>query len=108
MPDTLNADDQPAGSMGQVDLVSGEKVALRLWRDEERSVVPIVSRRRYETVGYVIAGSADLTIEGTTVRLSPGDSWLVPAGAEHSYTVIDRFTAVEATAPPAPANGEDE
>jgi len=33
-----------------------------------------------ETVGYVIAGRAELTIEGQTIRLESGDSWLIPAG----------------------------
>jgi hypothetical protein len=29
----------------------------------------------------------------------------VPAGAMHRYTIIERFTAVEATAPPAEVHG---
>ena len=40
--------------------------------------------------------------------LEPGDSWLVPAGAEHSYQITDAFTAIEATSPPAHAHGRDE
>jgi quercetin dioxygenase-like cupin family protein len=43
-----------------------------------------------------------------TVKLEPGDSWLVPANAEHSYRILETFTAVEATAPPAQAHGRDE
>ncbi len=35
------------------------------------------------------------------MRLEPGDSWLVPAGAEHTYRILETFTAVEATSPPA-------
>jgi quercetin dioxygenase-like cupin family protein len=35
------------------------------------------------------------------VKLEPGASWLVPAGAEHSYRILETFTAVEATSPPA-------
>jgi len=38
--------------------------------------------------------------KGKTVMLEPGDSWLVPAGAEHAYRILSEFTAVEATAPP--------
>ena len=57
--------------------------------------------RPYETVGYVISGRAELTVGGETVTLELGDSWLVPAEAEHTYTILEEFTAVEATAPPA-------
>jgi mannose-6-phosphate isomerase-like protein (cupin superfamily) len=62
----------------------------------------------YETVGYVISGRAKLELEGQTLNLRAGDSWLVPAGAMHRYTIIEPFTAVEATAPPAEVHGRDE
>jgi hypothetical protein len=62
----------PRGAMGQVYLTSGKRVAMRLWRDEPpRTDKPSV-RRDYETVGYVIAGRAELTVEGQTLRLEPG------------------------------------
>lgn len=32
---------------------------------------------------------------------------LVPAGAEHEYKIVERFTAIEATAPPAEIHGRD-
>ena len=53
------------------------------------------------------AGRATLELEGQTLNLKPGDSWLVPAGATHHYTIIEPFTAVEATAPPAEVHGRD-
>jgi quercetin dioxygenase-like cupin family protein len=64
--------------------------------------------RDYETVGYVISGRAELRLEGQTLMLEAGDSWLVPPGAEHSYTILEPFTAIEATAPPAQVHGRDE
>ena len=42
------------------------------------------------------------------VRLEPGDSWVVPHGAEHSYKIVETFSAVEATSPPAEVHGRDE
>jgi hypothetical protein len=33
---------------------------------------------------------------------------MVPAGARHTYRILESFTAVEATAPPAQAHGRDE
>jgi|SRR5215213_266595 len=103
----ISSASSPKGEMGQVNLASGKRVSLRLWRDEEPQAKDAV-RRNYETVGYVISGRAELTVEGQTIRLEPGDSWLVPAGAEHSYRIIETFTAVEATAPPAQVHGRDQ
>ena len=96
----------PGGDMGQKYLVSGKRVSMRLWR-EERTQSGAETKRDYETVGYVISGRAELELEGQNIRLDPGDSWLVPAGARHSYRIIDAFTAVEATAPPAEVHGRD-
>jgi quercetin dioxygenase-like cupin family protein len=42
------------------------------------------------------------------VFLEAGDSWVVPKGAKHSYKILESFTAVEATSPPAQAHGRDE
>jgi len=96
----------PKGEMGQIYLVSGKRVSMRLWSDEPPQSKEAV-RRDYETVGYVIAGRAELTIEQQTIKLEPGDSWLVPANSEHSYRILEKFTAVEATAPPAQVHGRD-
>src|SRR3954469_5022067 len=49
-----------------------------------------------------------LEIKGQTIRLEPGDSWLVPPNAEHTYRILETFTAAEATAPPAQVHGRDE
>ena len=57
----------PKGEMGQIYLASGKRVSLRLWRDEEPQAKQSV-RRDYETVGYVIAGRAELRLEGQTVE----------------------------------------
>jgi quercetin dioxygenase-like cupin family protein len=97
----------PSGPDGQVYLASGKRVAMRMWRDEAPQSSKAATRRDYETVGFVISGRARLTIEGQTVLLEPGDSWLVPAGSEHHYEILEPFTAVEATAPPAQVHGRD-
>jgi quercetin dioxygenase-like cupin family protein len=62
---------------------------------------------RLRNVGYVISGRATLDLEGQTLNLKDGDSWLVPAGAMHQYKILERFTAVEATSPPAEVHGRD-
>ena len=69
----VSSQSSPKGKMGQVYLASGKRVSMRLWRDEEPQAKNAV-RRDYETVGYVISGLAELTIEGQAIRLEPGDS----------------------------------
>ncbi len=97
----------PRGPEGQKYLASGIHVSMRLWEDEQAGAPKPPSRREYETVGYVIRGRAELHLEGQKVVLEPGDSWVVPKGAEHSYTILEPFTAVEATYPPAVVHGRD-
>lgn len=98
----------PHGEMGQVYLASGKGVSMRLWRNEPSNETKPEETRAYETVGYVIEGTAELHLEGQLVRLEPGDSWLVPQGASHTYKILEAFTAVEATHPPAEVKGRDE
>lgn len=111
MPDTtvtkVSGEQSPGGPEGEVYLASGKRLAMRLWRGEAPTE-GTPRRRDYETVGYVVSGRAELVTEGQTVRLEPGDSWVVPAGAEHSYRILEAFTAVEATSPPAQVHGRDD
>lgn len=104
----VSARTAPRGALGQRYLGSGRRLSMRLWEDEPAGEAKAPSRRDYETVGYVIKGAAELNLEGQTIRLEPGDSWLVPPGSEHSYRILEPFTAVEATAPPAQVRGRDE
>jgi quercetin dioxygenase-like cupin family protein len=104
----INSAYSPKGEMGQKYLASGKKVAMRLWEEEPANESKPEAKREYETVGYVIEGRAELHLEGQTVLLEPGDSWAVPEGASHTYKVLEPFTAVEATCPPAQVHGRDE
>src|SRR4029078_3800592 len=111
MPDTtikkVEADTSPKGDMGQRYLVAGKRVSMRLWIDEPGGKLKAPTKRENETGGGVFARSAKLDLEGQTLNLKRGDSWLVPAGAMHQYTILEPFTAVEATAPPAEVHGRD-
>ena len=103
----VDGERSPVGRAGQRYLASGVRLSMRLWLDEEPGEKEAV-RRDYETVGYVLKGRAELTLEGQAVRLEAGDSWVVPHGAEHSYRILETFSAVEATSPPAEVHGRDE
>jgi quercetin dioxygenase-like cupin family protein len=98
----------PHGEMGQKYLASGVQVAMRLWENQEPGSDIKEHTREYETVGYVVRGRAELHLEGQMLLLEKGDSWVVPKGARHTYKILETFTAVEATSPPAHAHGRDE
>ena len=98
----------PHGPMGEKYLASGVHVAMRLWESVQAGTESSTERERdYEIVGYVIAGRAELHVEGQMVLLEPGNSYIVPRGARHFYRVLDPLTAVEATSPPYQVHGRD-
>lgn len=68
----------PRGPEGERYLASGVRVSMRLW-DADGPGDRAESTRRYEVVGYVLKGRAELHIEGQLVLLQPGDSYVVPA-----------------------------
>ncbi len=103
----VDAEHAPKGPQGQRYLATGRALSMRLWDGVAAGDSSEPVRREYETVGFVVAGSAELTLEGQTVRLEPGNSWIVPKGAEHSYRIRETFTAVEATHPPAEFHDRD-
>jgi quercetin dioxygenase-like cupin family protein len=105
--DKVNEGSALRGEMGQKYLASGESVSMRLWDGEEPGEPKPEAARPYETVGYVIGGRAELRLEGETIPLAAGDSWTVPKGATHTYVILEAFTAVEATSPPAEVQGRD-
>ncbi len=104
----VSSEASPHGDMGQIYLASGKGISMRLWRNEPPGEPKPEVSREYETVGYVLSGRAELHLEGQMVLLKPGDSWLVPKDASHTYKILETFTAVEATHPPAEVKGRDE
>ena len=110
-PDTtikkIDSAHSPRGAMGQTYLASGVTIAMRLWQAEEPGERSPMHSRPYETVGYVISGRAELHSEGQMVTLAKGDSWVVPKGANHAYKILEPFTAIEATHPPAQVDERD-
>lgn len=103
----IDSSHSPHGEMGQTYLASGVSLAMRLWDGVEPGKDKPERVREYETVGYVIDGRAELHVEGQVVLLEKGNSWVVPKGAKHTYRILERFTAVEATHPPAHVHDRD-
>ncbi len=95
----------PKGPAGEKFLASGKHVAMRLWENEQPGEPKAPSAADYETVGYVLGGKAELHLAGQVVLLEAGNSWVVPKGAEHTYKILESFSAVEATSPPSQMHG---
>jgi quercetin dioxygenase-like cupin family protein len=102
----IDSSHSPRGADGQRYLASGVRVSMRLWQ-EEPGAPPVETARDYEVVGYVLKGRAELHVEGQVVILGSGDSYVVPRGARHSYRILEAFSTVEATSPPAQVHGRD-
>jgi quercetin dioxygenase-like cupin family protein len=103
----VSSQGSPKGALGQKYLATGVAMGMRLWEDVKAGEKQEAHARDYETIGYVIKGKAELHIEGQKVLLEPGDSWIVPKGAEHYYRITEPFTAVEVTHPPAHIHDRD-
>ncbi|MGH7926458.1 MAG: cupin domain-containing protein [Candidatus Binatia bacterium] len=104
----VNSGSSPKGAMGQKYLACGVSLAMRLWENVEPGKEHPPTERDYETAGYVIKGRAELHLGEQLLILEPGDSWIVPRGAPHSYRILEPFTTIEATHPPAVIHGRDE
>jgi quercetin dioxygenase-like cupin family protein len=98
----------PVGPDGQKYLASSVHMGMRLWDEVPSDNPKPHATRDYETIGYVIKGRAELEVEGQTVKLEAGDSWVVPKGARHTYRITEPFTAVETTHPPSHVHGRDD
>ena len=78
----VQASSSPRGEMGQKYLVAGKRVSMRLWIDEPGGKLKGPTSRDYETVGYVISGSAKLDLEGQTLNLKAGDFLVGPGRSQ--------------------------
>ncbi|MBV8213645.1 MAG: cupin domain-containing protein [Verrucomicrobia bacterium] len=112
MPDKsitkVSSEYAPKGAAGQKYLAAGVNLSMRLWQKESLAEDKPETVRDYETIGFVLEGKAELYIEGQRVLLEPGDSWVVPKEAKHRYKILDTFTAIEVTSPPAEVHARDQ
>jgi quercetin dioxygenase-like cupin family protein len=46
-----------------------------------------------------VSGTLRLTIGADTFEVSPGDSWCIPGGVEHSAFVVEDAVAIEVYSP---------
>lgn len=104
----VDSQHSPTGPEGEKYLASGTHIAMRMWENEQPGEPKAPATRPYETVGYVLSGRAELHLAGQMVVLEPGNSWVVPKNTEHTYKILESFSAIEATSPPAQVHGREE
>jgi quercetin dioxygenase-like cupin family protein len=90
----------PRGSKGEHLLVNGERMAMRLWMNEEAGTIKPEHANPYEYVAYIVSGRMRITIDGHSFEAGAGDSYCVPANAKYTLEVLEEATIVEATSPP--------
>lgn len=71
----------------------GEKMLISVV-DFEANVVAPAHSHPHEQTGTVIFGDFELTINGQTRRLKPGDTFIIPGGVEHGARSGDVPTRV--------------
>lgn len=62
-----------------------------------------------EQIGYVLSGKVEITIDGLTKTLGPGDAYRIPPNAPHGFTVLteQRLEILEVFCPPKEENRTD-
>ncbi|MBC7264595.1 MAG: cupin domain-containing protein [Chloroflexi bacterium] len=78
---------------------TGERTMVTLMTFKKGQEVG-VHRHTHEQAGYCIQGRFLLTINDVEALIEPGDSYVIPSGAPHSYRVLGDALAVEVFSPP--------
>ena len=80
-------------------LTDGERMMLCEIRMDAGAVVPLHTHP-HEQTGYLVAGRCRFQIGAEVRELSPGDTWMVPGGAEHEATALDDSVFIDVFSPP--------
>lgn len=96
----LRGENIEEGPLGDLQLVQGENLGLRMWKDQTTDK-KAERTRPYEIVGYVAKGEMTVIIDGHPEELVEGDSFVIPPNTSHAYSIPIKATVIEATSPPA-------
>lgn len=67
--------------------VHSDKLTLANWRIKQDAVLPEHSHPQ-EQISQVLAGELEITMQGETYRLTPGQVLLIPSGVVHSGRAV--------------------
>ena len=79
-------------------LVHGEKTLLAEFHLKKGKILPAHTHPNEQT-GYLIEGKLRFTVEGEIFDTAAGDSWCIPADAEHSAEVLEDSLVIEIFSP---------
>ncbi len=79
-------------------LVHGEKTLLTEFHLQAGEYLPR-HKHIYEQTGYLVSGAIVLFVEDATFSAEPGDSWCIPANAEHGAKIVEDSVAIEVFSP---------
>jgi quercetin dioxygenase-like cupin family protein len=79
-------------------LVYGDKSLMTEFSLKKGCKLPLHSHP-HEQTGYLVSGSISLMIGGEVFKTSPGDSWCIPGGVEHSAEIHEDSVAIEVFSP---------
>jgi quercetin dioxygenase-like cupin family protein len=79
-------------------LVYGERTLMSGFRLEKGRTLPRHAHP-YEQTGYLVSGRMQLSIGEKTFETEPGDSWCIPADAEHGAVILEDSVVIEVFSP---------
>jgi len=88
----------PLPGIEQKTLVYGERTLMTEFQLKKGNSLPN-HRHPHEQTGYLVSGRIRLIIGGIPNECEPGDSWCIPAEAEHGADIIEDAVAVEVFSP---------
>ncbi|MBI2912343.1 MAG: cupin domain-containing protein [Chloroflexi bacterium] len=80
-------------------LTAGDRMMLIEVALDAGAVVP-THTHPHEQTGYLISGRMRFEVGDESRDLSPGDCWLVPGGAPHQVTALERCLVIDVFSPP--------
>jgi quercetin dioxygenase-like cupin family protein len=80
-------------------MVSGD--SLMICRFDLESGVEIPSHaHHHDQAGYVVLGKIRIAVDGKSLELGAGDSYIAPSGALHSAIALQESVVVDTFSPP--------
>ena len=89
---------RPLDGIEMKTLVHGERTLMATFRLAKGAQLPLHAHP-HEQTGYLVSGRIRLHIDGTSHTCDPGDSWCIPANAEHGADILEDAVAIEVFSP---------
>ncbi len=80
-------------------LVSGKGLMICRFDLESGVQIPVHSHP-HDQAGYVVSGRIEITVDGNSLELGPGDSYCAPPGVLHSARALEATIVVDTFSPP--------